>query len=534
MDRHKLLEQKRQRLAELRLRRLAASEQPSGIEVGTEPVIILETDVSNATEALQKQPLVDVGVQVKHNKPSTVDNNKVIKEVTKFDKAVQTVKREVIVEEEKQEDIKEEVVDVVKETNFNENHLNKLLKEAIVFLNEIMAHVTVKSSSQVQFVSSSKDDLIQMVNEIDSDNGVPYLIDVSPQPNEFVVGFNRGVAQELAGFAIIYKVKNGKVIPVHFLGCESPISVIKFHQSTNKKVIGGLQNGRVIVWEIDENIYNNAVLLPILMSPVDYTNSSFHKSAITSILQIPSETNTFISTCADGMLNTWSVNFLEHPRSATIVIPNDVEDTDSTGILARRTKSIRHALILGTGDELLRESKFLNSMIIGTQSGTIHQLINDKKLGYVNSTINTKIIGSLVDIGYKDDLPIIAATCFDSNIYIYNSHKEILQLFTNYLVLGLFKRPNHHFQFITYGLYNELSDNLTTAIDFWNLETNIRSPIYSIKINSSEHPILGQFDIIGNTFYIGFSDGKLSVFDIIREMMSSMETHNEDSINDII
>lgn len=365
MDRHQLLEQKRQRLAELRQRRLAASGSGN---------VLVETDLISAKEIGESiemkpsriKPLVNVGVQVKPETSGSKSKITVIKEVAKFDKAVQTINRDTVKPQEEEKEEKEEKEEtnndneivVEKETNYNENDLNKLLKEAIIFLSEIVAQVTVKSTDDVQFVSSFKNDLIQLVNEYNSNNGVPTIIDVSPQPNEFIISFNDKPDNDFPGLAIIYQLKNDKVVPVNFLGCESSISILKFDHSSNKKVIGGLKNGRVVVWEIDDQNSDESVLLPTLMSPVDYTSSSFHKSAITSILQLPSETNTFISTCEEGLVNVWSVNFVEHPRNDTIIIPNDIEDSDSMGILAKRNKGISRALILGNGDDLLKNLNF--------------------------------------------------------------------------------------------------------------------------------------------------------------------------------
>ncbi|EGV62475.1 hypothetical protein PSN45_001240 [Yamadazyma tenuis] len=527
MDRQSILEQKRKRLEELRQRRLANNDEKYA-------------DNAVKEEAISKVIRVDASVQTQSDSPFRSNATSTINslEITKFDKAVQTVNStpnhpvQTSLIEVKDATQKESLDSILLDLNVNEKDLHSSLKSAVTLLHEVLATSIEPSVDSPAIQTDEEKGLIFVTTEVHAiKNRVPISIEVSTTPNEFLVNFNNNELEEFPGFAVIYRNLNGKVIPMKFLASLSPINCIKFDEFSPSKVIGGLTNGRVVIWELAESSGEDAVILPTLMSPSDYSNGNLHKVPITSISQISTEPNTFITTCLEGLINVWSTNFLEYPQFEGVSLPNNTEE--SLGILEQPFKSIKHAILLENGDKnVLKDHKFLNSMIISTETHGVHQLINDSKLGYIKSTIETKIVGSMTNIGYKDDSSLTALTCYDSNIYILNNHKKILKIATDYMVLGLFKRPTTQFQFVTFGLFDELEDKLTTVIDFWDLNVNTRSPLFSLRRPSSNHPTSGNFEKEGNIFYMGSSDGILSV--LILDTNFITKGNNNDTIHEIV
>lgn len=498
MDRQTVLEQKRKRLEELRQRRLASTE----LRVELEPVPV-ESPPLRAPVAT-----VDAGVQTEKFEPHQLPKITKFTEISTFDKAIQTVKKPDPIEQEPAVFSGEKTVE--NDQIFNEESLNELLKHAIVTLHQVISRKSTSKSP------NNENKALYKLEEL-STQRVPISMDF--KDTLLLVNFSASSTDELQGFAIVYDVENG-IVPLYFLGCVLPINVIKL-DIFDSKAIGGLINGKVVVWEFDDT---DAIIMPTLVSPSDYTSTKLHESPITSILQNSLEPYTFVSTCEGGMINSWSTNFLQYPKGDAVRIPSD---TDERSLL--RTESIIDAIMLKT--HKLKEFSIIDVMMISTGAKTLNKLTNDPKLGYISSKIDTKYLGSLNVIGYKDDAPIIACTAYDNNIYIYNIHKEILLLKTNYIALGVSVRPQHDFQFVSYGLFDELQGHLSTVVDYWDLSVDTTSPVFSFSNESPDHPVTSLFDETGNLLYIGFSDCKIWKFAL--DTTGTVIT-NKSTIHDII
>lgn len=543
MDRQSILEQKRQRLEELRKKRLESS-----IEQNTSAVQSSEQDQPESQEPLLLK--VDASVQT-IGFPNHPNHSSVIQfsEITRFSKGIQTDKKEYIElsrsknpkdsisnsdkgtkpKTETQNGHSESFIEV--ESIVDEQLLNSQLKESLLLLHEVFYDTIFHDTSKLKHTIDKDLDPIYVIQElVPFKTKIPMTFDASSKPEEFVVGFSSSARDDYEGFAVIFRtLSNNKVIPIYYLACTSYICEIKFDIFNDKRVLGGLKNGRIVVWEITDKD-NGTTILPSLVSPHSYTNKALHTKPITSICQFNSEPNTFITTCAEGLINIWSVNFLEHPKYDTIKIPNESEAEDGISILGETYKSIHKALVVKDIEHSLLRYSYLNSLAIKTSTGSIHYLCNEPKSGYVDSTIPTKMLGSVTFIGSHEDTLVLAATSYTSNIHLFNTQKEILKISKTYLVLNICQRPSRQFQFISFGIDNEANNH--SIVDFWDLVKNVRKPVYSIVIESQGYPINGDFNSSGDQFYLGFNDGKLSTLKIEDGRLENYAT--QDTIYDII
>lgn len=536
MDRQSLLEQKRQRLEELRKKRSALG-QASGTK---DPMIETTQTIPTQTNDSSKAPINDIKVAV----DAAVQADKLaakpvieFSEINRFSKGVQTDK--FLEPEDKpftppisHETSEPSPLTLEVDDSFNEQDLNTQLQQSILLLHEVFASTGLNKDSESKYSIQKEIDPIHVINEVlPLPTRIPVLFDVSSQANEFIASFNSTKEEEYPGLAVVFQIVSNKIIPIYFLACLSPITQIKFDDLNNRKVIGGLKNGRIVIWEITDDS-NDAFMLPTLITPTSYGNESLHRKPISSICQFPLEPNMFLTTCLDGKINFWSVNFLERPKCETIMIPNDTEDEEISAVLGNKYKKIKHALVVEDIQQSPQKLDFLNSMIIGTDTGFIHRLNNDPKTNYISSSIQSKLFGSLTIVGTNDGNTIVASTSHDCNINLFNDEKEILKLPTSYIALKVCKRPRSQFQFVSFGLFDEFSDNLISVVDFWDLNKRMRKPLCSIKINSESHPVSCAFDTIGTHLFIGFNDGKVSIFKLDNGRLQNYKV--DDSIHDII
>lgn len=499
------IEQKRQRIEELKRKRLRGEglvKNGDELVSNEEVAPFIETTDSSQVEQVE----VIEPIPPEESKPTLLKTIKVSKNV-QTDKV-----RHITVPQTKTPPPEPPKFELPVELNYNEDQLYRLVQDAIIMLNKVLITDTPQTSKHANF---DETDIISFETEFyPLPERIPLKISIFN--SNILVLFNSIASQDYRGYAVIYTKFNNKLIPIKYLGSLWPISVIKLFNDS--KVIAGCKTGRICVWDLNETT-NEVILLPSLSTPTNFINKNLPQSDITSINIL--DDNLFVTTCLSGLINFWSVNFLEYPKF-TMTIANQ---QDLLVLLAKPYQEITNAILVNESQEANHEN-YLNNLIISTNSQVI-RLVNDPKMSCIKSSFDIKV-DTLNLLGLKDTIPIIGITCKDCNIHIYNSTTKILTIPTNYMVLGLVPRLNNHFQFVSYGLYDEIASELTSCVEFWDLNRKLYKPVHCVNINSGEHPISCGFD--DNVVYLGFSDGKVSCFSIDDERL--MKIAMEDTIHD--
>lgn len=307
MDRQTLLEQKRQRLQELKLRRLNQSEAA--------------TEIDELVDRLQYEPKLSVSVAVQtdaptsdrhahnyihseagdpHGKGTTMHSDR---EKITYDKGIQAGVAVEIIQESAEEAVEPAIAEEV--VGPSEEDLNSSLEKSLKTLNKLL----LQDSAETDFFvdgESLKESLIRpstssafSVTQIlpGVEDRTIAAMDVSPRKSVIVVSYQKNSLlqkqqqQQLRlglqadhptsfesvirspGLAVVYNLQGSKPIPEAYLLATSPIFSIKFDKSGGSvsKLIGGLRSGKVVIWEVNDD---SMAFLPLLISPILSSNST--------------------------------------------------------------------------------------------------------------------------------------------------------------------------------------------------------------------------------------------------------------------
>jgi dynein intermediate chain len=607
MDRQSLLEQKRQRLQELKQRRLGNTShddklvnelidqfQSSPIKPNTKQVnVAIQVDLAPQEHDVN---YISNGIPIHHNESDANEKN-----VITYDKAIQTtdepsdteIENKTRIVDEPNESL--ETIENDSVVEIEESKLNASMKHTFKFLNKIITQEAIDSSILKNFSESE-----ELKNEFDrsfdnqvSENGpfrlnleIPVVkgrlikyIDISPHFPELIVAsyslenssinhlisnqlYLNGITQS-PGLAIIYNIKGSKAFPEYFLHCTSSITEIKFDKVNPRKVIGGLSDGKVVIWNLLDNGRNSVAILPLLMTPVlsniassiinndqQAVNFIHHTNEISSINQILVENNEcIISTSLDGVINLWSSNLLAWPKISSLKLSKPSSNTEEY-VKSKDILSISKALILQEETDLARSTKkelssqppaykFLNKLLVGSDDGKLFRLSNDAGNGNIEqlyeednkddeNPLHSSSITSIMELPIDGGESIIATSNIDWTIKIWASAQKapILQIPVTYLILDMEARPNYPLQFFTLGVFNQsMNHDLRPIIDFWDMSHKLMNPICSISletkneagsdtVNSKLYATTARFDINGNNIIIGFNNGSILIWSI--------------------
>lgn len=539
-ERQSLLEQKRQRLQELKRRRLLGSP--------TKELSSLEVDnILEAPQVLQSPSKVDVAVQT-----DVVDTEFVIAEVGykarvkdleefQCNQAVQTV--ESYFDSETKDDPNqtntqtetdigiESIADLDVQIEDSNAALKSLYQEEV-------QEATVFDEFDVSFSANGTNaeiddfDPFKLLARIESSKGTTNRaiagIDVSTRfPGLVVISYgSTGSPQQLNGLA---KVINFNKLPpaVEFaLECNTSISKIKFDSCNNKRIIGGLADGRIVVWDLSDTTTRQIneteyVVLPTISSPlpnpIEYSNAA-HNTGISSLTQLSIENNdSIVASSYSGAISLWSSNMLASPKCSPVILKST--STDEMGSIQTEFIGIEGVVAL-RGDLALQEAsfaidqhKFLSNLIVLSPKGKLYRLGNDMEL------IRT-VYGSGKDSEGNVQFPTSVSSFLEGKYFITthlnstlklwllsNSH-PLLDIPTKDLIICISVRPQNDFQFVTLAL------SQTPIVQFWDLKIRLRCPIVDIAVSEGLSPTKIAFDIDGKQIYLGFLDGSISVYEI--------------------
>ncbi|ODV79566.1 WD40 repeat-like protein [Suhomyces tanzawaensis NRRL Y-17324] len=579
MDRQSLLEQKRQRLQELKLRRLGS---PVNDEAKIELLIqkLADTPKVGVSIGVQVDPINHavaevLGLAVEGHKAPKIE-----KECLTYDKAVQTIpvviEHKTVSPQTTSPKPETEVILVVEDVN--EEELNNAVKESIKLVHRIN-------------VSEIKTDWVDYTKRLDNTSHTsnkhtfditPYTthshveqtrnrpvccMDFSPHhPELFVVAYSHSdLKNSSPGLAIIYSVKEDKVFPEFYLHCTSSISCIKFDQVTSTKIIGGLSDGKIVIWNLEEINSRSVAVLPTLITPMfsmltshnsgHSSNIDFkhHTSAITSLIQLNIDGNdSIVSFSLDGTINTWSTNLLASPSLDSVKLAKDGPTNEFTNF--KETFRILKAIALTSGDRTSHINlnisgghQFLNDIVVVSDSGTLFQLSSQESQEFIKFSHEERVIEEDSYSSYPNDItdfqklpsgsrgPYLITSNLDWTFKIWSpsSKTPLMSIPTKSLVLRIAIRPNRNFQFVTLGLMSD-SNLKKSVLEFWDLESTLFKPVFEIPVPGDiGFATTVSFNQDGSKLLAGFGDGSFIQWPIVEESLRTIiDAHRENKLDE--
>ncbi|RCK66063.1 Cytoplasmic dynein 1 intermediate chain 2 [Candida viswanathii] len=451
-DRQQLLEQKRQRLQELKQKRLQQLQASS-------PLPTKETTPSFFEPQTKKS--VDVSTQTQSD-VSVIDTPKVIveKEVSRYDKAVQTidlVSQEVVEAPELEQSVK-----FVDKQEISETELNEALTKSIKLINKL--HVTntvVLENGKLAHITGDTTSGIEKWTTFDAKQGI---VSIDSRSDSLAVAFTDD--------ATIYNASTATIFPEYYLNSLSQIEVLKFDKFNDGRIIGGLKNGGICIWELNDAEIS---LMPVLSTPL-YTSVmnnksvTLHLSKIVFLTQLLIDGNVcIVSISQDGVLNIWSTNLLAEPKASFKVFANRESNIDGLQIAS--------AVYIGS-DEVVGTS-FISDVIISGNDGKLYNATGE----LIHEDPSISMIHSLAKIGNY-----VVTSHSDWTIKLWT--KDQIELFRDipvpYIVEDIVLRPGKSasLQFATVGHSNLTNGKL--VVDIWDLKRKLYSSIATVMETDDE------------------------------------------------
>lgn len=563
MDRKEILEKKRQRLEELRKRR--------------EEINLLGTKLTLPLVSAKVSTKVDFAVQVDLPQHSN-DNSTEISasplpvvlngHVQKFDKAIQTYFEEAEVPE-IQESISEPIADFDSETlpqdeaKDDSKTIEETLRDelsgiipAFRFSDLRMGLKTagetkIEAKDPFNVASGLSGFLNRQISSVDVCSKFPELILVAYKAKSSKQRRDLAYANVVSsvGLAVIFNTSADPFVPEFFLQCTSEITTIQFEKTNPYRIIGGLKNGRVVIWDLSHIEPSKIAVFPTLQtttltSIVERPNKLYihHNTPIVSILQLDvtnQESSSIISISSDGVVNAWSPNFLAFPKLDSIKLSfgtNRLKDQ----IFVSTALLIHHSQFLASNDRVAHdpEYRFLNQMIVGTKNGVLYRLSNNKSSGNIGNvfechenevSLSMHSVSGIAEMSFSTTSSLLISSHYDWNLRIWDLQKSslVLTIPTSTIVTGIYLRPNHPHQLMTIGCVR-LPD-VGACIEFWDFLVKSMGPISSVSIYKEKaQSFAAKFDDKGNRFIVSFDNGEIRIWDIEE---SKLHSHIEASKN---
>lgn len=437
MDRHQLLEQKRQRLEELRSRKKAENDH--------------------------KPPKKDFAIQKDWEVPPVVT----FKERITIDKAVQigpeNEKGEKSDEQEREiskgeETIKLDFLEGQKNDNFHKKEtisphlhdwtiINATLRDAIRDLGKLSIPQPPRDYVSTPKTISTPTNKLQKLSS--TFNGTPTAMAKSPINGLLAVAYSRK--------AVVYNTEP-QLFPEYYLESVSPITAIIFDSESPSRIVGGLKSGSVVVWDLDSHISKTVSYLPSIRSPVFPIAPSIkhkhtflhHKSAICGLVH--RHGSEFASVSHDGVVNAWSSHILAAPHRDSIQLDNSVQK-----VFPRNGPKSSDALT--------------NDWVILHENGTV--FFNDTKFQDSGSC-------RVTDAFIANNLFI--ASGLDWTIHIW--HLDLGNTFrvvnSDILIYSMSQRPGYQHQFIAVGV--SIAGEI--ILQLWDLDES--KPILQMLVDKYE------------------------------------------------
>lgn len=313
IDRQQLLEQKRQRLQELKQKRLLQQQSSSPLPTNeASPIFIEQPNRKRINVSTQTQSDI-----------STIPDTKLIieKEVNRYDKAVQT--STAFIEETEKAELNPSVK-LIDKQEIPETELNDALTSSIKLINKLHITNTITlENGNHRHINGNSSSGIERWTTFDTKHSIAAI---ESRDNLLAIAFTKGVSND----AIIYNMATPKLFSEYYLNSLSQIEVLKFDSYNRNRIIGGLQNGGLCVWELsDTEISSMAVLstplyTSIMNNSANGKSVSLHLNKIVFLAQLLIDGNVcIVSISQEGLLNIWSTNLLAEPKMSFKIFNNE-------------------------------------------------------------------------------------------------------------------------------------------------------------------------------------------------------------------
>ncbi|RLV89750.1 hypothetical protein JA1_005021 [Spathaspora sp. JA1] len=468
MDRQLLLEQKRQRLQELKQRRSQQHQKKDP-----------DVDVDAIIDSLNKQKddvaSISVGIDVS---TQTIEQVKPVHtEGIRYDKAIQTI--EDIQEEPKVQDQPVKTNQLTSKQQISESELNQALSNSLKLLNKLTVTSTIELESKQQTSPDVESGYFHEVSTITPTTGGS-IIDMDIFEDLIAIAYKNSKYS-----AIVYS--NSK--PQYFLTSISEITIIQFDINNSNRIIVGCKNGTISIYELSSQL--SPIVSPTLTTPLYSTlfkqhnhhhNFTLHTNPIILITQLKiNDNNCLITVCKRGIINLWSSNLLAVPKMDSI---NLFEGNSHITI-----SFISHAIFTSNQQHYI-DSSYLNSLVfIG--DGKIYGLNKDKSTRVIQ-TMESGITSIITDVAEIDSSLITSHMEWSIKVW----KEDAITIPVPYLVKKIIVRPNHDKQFIT------ISHKPFPTVDLWDLSKRLYVPIVTVcqyKVETVEFNKEGTQIILGKT-----------------------------------
>lgn len=545
VDRQTLLEQKRQRLNELKQRRLQKeiedAEKAKATKVELEPKEIKRVNfavqVGESTEVSEKQVLVQPSLVVRFDKAIQVEPE-LKSEDESTEEEVSEVKEEPEVEKEPEaEPLKEEIVNVAlqsqleKELHFPFSKLRLGIKDQ-----QEVRSVGDSPFSQIQHL---EDFLDRPIKSIKTTFHFPDLVLVAYGPPKSKLSS----LTNPKGLAIVFNTSAESVFPEFFLHSTSVITAIDFDKSDAFRIVAGMENGRLALWDLTNVKPNQLSVLPVLQTSTvasfyDKSKKGFTYHASPIVLLEQPDVNTaspsVVSICAEGVINIWSLSILAFPKLPSKVVQRPVTTGEASVDVTSVLLSSDYMLTSDSSNHA-PEFKFLNNTYVGSVNGDVLKLKNSKDGKLVDKSFSsgtTSAVLSIAETSWKHNSTtstIILSSHMDWTFKIWHrSSKEPLHsISTRKLITKLLVRPGHEFQVV--ALNAVTPPDGSSSLDFWDLRIRCLAPLCSIPIPSDFGAVsLISFDSEGTILTVGSKTGQLCLLKIDQTQLEVVSNQRTD------
>lgn len=560
MDRQAILDQKRQRLQELRQRRA---------DIGS----INHSKPSGSTASPVKR--VDFSVQVdlvssvrKHASESDSESS-ATKDVLKFDKAIQTDElwsrddqlpstvNEVIesVQPSKEYEVqttKEHVIQATEKLEESTSYSSNVVQEALC--KQLASWDLAYPFSELRLGLQQKEELgpdtapFQKRSQLQKFIKRPIIcIASTPEfPDVFLVAYGKidpSLSQPnhrvttLAGLAVIFNTRADHLIPEFFLRCSSTIVSITFDKSNPAKVFAGLSNGRIVMWDVSDVKPTQIALLPTLTTSPIVSDEAENKNLIvlphsSPILYLDqpmwkkSQDATFVSICSNGIVNMWSPNMLAYPELSSVQIGPVAARVHevlclSAAIITTKSKTAREESV-----PKVPEYNFLNLTLIGTKSGSIINLLNSESTLYLGQKMLIPqnrlgpydcAVTSFIELyGTETELLLSVHSDWTLRFWDCGSGKHLYSVPTSTAIRGASLRPGKNYQILTYGDIKPPSEKF--CVEFWDLEVRLSGPLFVLPTKDALSGT-ASFSTDGEAVFVAYSDGDIDLCSVNDELL---------------
>lgn len=561
MDRQALLQQKRQRLQELKLRR---APDPARVD---EVVARLGVSV-----AVQTAPREAPGAAAAAPAPTPATRPPTSR--IRYDKGVQATpeaeaaaEAEAVAEAEAAEPAAE----------LNEDALNASLAHSLKTLSRVVLAAELEEGARARAGTERR--------RGHADAAAAAAVAVAPLPNAGRVVGDIDVAEDGAvvvayaetgaadsgdgvgayervrrspGLAVVYHPLGGgdarRLAPAFYLVAPAAITAVRFDAGSADTVMGGLASGRVVVWE--PRAEGAVVVLPLLVSPVLSSSGAAligrrrrdtafvsHAAPVVLLWQTASaealdtRAAPFVTASPDGVVNLWSPRILASPRADSLELWRGGDGSGGGAGRRQRLAVGCVALLRGVA------ASWTRAVVVGGVDGWVYR-VGDDGAAHGNSAAGVDgndgpdvcgargAVSSIAELhAAPGDDPgtsgLLATTSHEFGVRLWRTGavaagytadaapelavSPLRFVAASYLVTRVLARPHSPLEFATLGIRPDAgAPSPAAVVSLWRLDASLAARPAELAVPNAHLLAVAtslRFATSGQRLYVGFSDG---------------------------